>query len=208
MGGSAVVDILFGHSSPSGRLTVTIYPEDFAILRNMTDMRLEPHLNPETGALIPGITYLYYDGPVLWPFGFGGSYTSFSFTWLGNQITVIDADRWVKGEIKLPEFAVAVTNDGLVISDISVLAFIISGIPGQPLRQLVDFQRGAQLHPNETITLYFTISLTATATTNQNGEQYIIPGEYTIEIGDIGTTNILQGTIRIQGDTPVHIGNM
>lgn len=50
---------------------MTIYPEAFANTRPITDMSLRGG---------DGITHLHYNGSALWPFGFGGSYSSFAVT--------------------------------------------------------------------------------------------------------------------------------
>jgi hypothetical protein len=76
MGGDAVVSFLFADTpqAASGRLTTTVYPADFVNQRNMTDYVLAPHSGPD-GSPIPGITHMYYQGPVDFAFGFGLSYT-------------------------------------------------------------------------------------------------------------------------------------
>jgi len=67
-GGNALADILFGKAAPSGRLPVTFY-------RHTDDLPAYKDYS------MKGRTYRYYDGPVQYPFGFGLSYTSFSYNW-------------------------------------------------------------------------------------------------------------------------------
>ena len=57
-----------------GKLPVTWYPEDYVSKIPMTDMAMRP--DPSRG--YPGRTYRFYKGPVVFPFGFGLSYTQFS----------------------------------------------------------------------------------------------------------------------------------
>ena len=81
MGGDAIASVLYGDVSPSGRLPYTMYDSDFVGRRpNIGDMSLS------TGG---GLTYQYYDGTPLWPFGFGLSYTTFALHWhsASHQIT-------------------------------------------------------------------------------------------------------------------------
>lgn len=65
-GGTAVADILFGNTSPSGKLPVTFY--------NSTD-----DLPEFTDYSMKNRTYRYFEGIPMYPFGYGLSYTSFSY---------------------------------------------------------------------------------------------------------------------------------
>lgn len=205
-GGDAVTSILFGKVSPSGRLTSTVYPEIFTSMRNVTDMQLAAHINPHTGLRVPGITYLYYDepgSPVLWPFGFGLSYTTFEYSWgaanpsrAAMVIEVHTRDLMMHHLSPKPPaahrsawspFVVNVTNTGTRSSDVSVLAFSVcnssSCAPGQPLQQLFDFQRAPNVAPGESVTLSFTGNIDAITTTLSNGTRVVTPGQYAVYIG-------------------------
>lgn len=78
-GGTAIMDIIFGRYNPSGRLPVTVYKsaED---LPDFRDYSMENR------------TYRYFKGEVLFPFGFGLSYTTFEYSGLkvkkGKGLTV------------------------------------------------------------------------------------------------------------------------
>lgn len=73
-GGTAIADVLFGTTNPGGRLPNTWYPQDYVAKIAMTDLAMRA--NPVRG--YPGRTYRFYRGPVVFPFGFGLSYTRFS----------------------------------------------------------------------------------------------------------------------------------
>lgn len=73
-GGAAIADIVFGAKNPGGKLPMTWYPQSYISKVPMTNMDLRP--NPSSG--YPGRTYRFYKGPIIFPFGFGLSYTSFS----------------------------------------------------------------------------------------------------------------------------------
>ena len=99
-GGNALADILFGKYNPSGKLPLTI-PSSAAQL---------PYFNKDA----THITYDYEHGyfladsksyPVAYPFGFGLSYTTFSYSDL-----VIEKDSLTEGEFL--QVAVTVTNSG------------------------------------------------------------------------------------------------
>ncbi|XP_047319957.1 probable beta-D-xylosidase 7 isoform X1 [Impatiens glandulifera] len=73
-GGIAIAQILFGDHNPGGKLPLTWYPKEF-IKVPMTDMRMRP--DPSSG--YPGRTYRFYDGPKVYEFGYGLSYTKYSY---------------------------------------------------------------------------------------------------------------------------------
>jgi hypothetical protein len=81
--GTALAQVLFGVINPSGVLPYTLVPSSYSRLVNMTDMRLRA--SPEDG--YPGRTYRFYNDTVLWPFGFGLSYSTFRFKWLQQQLS-------------------------------------------------------------------------------------------------------------------------
>ncbi|EEF43058.1 beta-D-xylosidase 1 [Ricinus communis] len=73
-GGAAIADVLFGTTNPGGKLPMTWYPQGYLAKVPMTNMGMRP--DPATG--YPGRTYRFYKGNVVFPFGHGMSYTSFS----------------------------------------------------------------------------------------------------------------------------------
>lgn len=83
-GGAAIADVLFGTVNPGGKLPNTWYPRDYVSKMPMTDMAM--HADPSRG--YPGRTYRFYTGPVVFPFGFGLSYTQFRHTLAHGPTTV------------------------------------------------------------------------------------------------------------------------
>ena len=65
-GGTAIADILFGEVNPSGKLPVTFY-KNVDQLPDVEDYNMEGH------------TYRFFRGEPLYPFGYGLSYTTFSY---------------------------------------------------------------------------------------------------------------------------------
>jgi beta-glucosidase len=65
-GGTALADVLFGDYNPAGRLPVTFY-------------KSEDQLPPFDGYSMKGRTYRYFEGEPLYPFGYGLSYTAFTY---------------------------------------------------------------------------------------------------------------------------------
>ena len=77
-GGTAIADVLFGDCNPSGRLPVTFYRND----EDLPDF--------DDYDMASGHTYRYFKGNPLFPFGYGLSYSRFSYSrariWRGELI--------------------------------------------------------------------------------------------------------------------------
>ncbi len=109
-GGNAVADVLFGDYNPAGRLTLTFYNG------------LEDVPGIDDYDITKGRTYQYFKGKALFPFGFGLSYTNFSYSdlqvkELGNKVSVgftvknagkLDGDEVSQVYIKLPELPIPI----------------------------------------------------------------------------------------------------
>lgn len=103
-GGTAVAEVLFGDYNPAGRLPLTYY--------NSLD-ELPPFDDYD---IVKGRTYQYFKGKPLYPFGYGLSYTTFSYSNLtiedkGDEVTVSfrikntgkkDGDEVAQLYVKLP----------------------------------------------------------------------------------------------------------
>ncbi|KAG8099452.1 hypothetical protein GUJ93_ZPchr0013g34897 [Zizania palustris] len=94
-GGNAIADVIFGEYNPGGRLPLTWFKNKYISQLPMTSMELRPV--PKLG--YPGRTYKFYDGPeVLYPFGYGLSYTKFVYKMdtSGTAVTIPVAGRHCK----------------------------------------------------------------------------------------------------------------
>ncbi|XP_057966666.1 probable beta-D-xylosidase 2 [Malania oleifera] len=84
-GGAAIADVLFGTTNPGGKLPMTWYPQGYLSGVPMTTMDMRS--SPSKG--YPGRTYRFYEGPVVYPFGYGLSYTHFVHTVVQAPTTVV-----------------------------------------------------------------------------------------------------------------------
>lgn len=73
--GDAITDVLFGEYNPSGRMPLTTYKSD-------------DDLPPFEDYSMANRTYRYFKGDVRYPFGYGLSYTNFSYAPLQNDTLV------------------------------------------------------------------------------------------------------------------------
>ena len=143
-----------------------------------------------------GLTYWWHTAPTLYPFGWGLSYSNFSFAWSNTppvQNAAATALPTTSQEISefAVEHSVVVTNTGTVTSDVVALAFIVRppGMPtgtDMPLRKLFGFERFSAVPPGEQRTAYFAPDAQALGVVDQNGDRVLHPGSYVIECGDGG----------------------
>ena len=146
-GGNGVADVLFGDANPAGHLPVS-WPRNTGQLpiyynHNRTQ-------NPEDA---PEFTSRYWDSPStpLYPFGYGLSYTSFSF----DNLKLSQASTKVGSRI---DVTVDVTNTGSRAGDAVVQLYIHqrAGSASRPVRELKGFQR-VNLAASAKQTLHFTL---------------------------------------------------
>jgi len=187
-GGNAVADIIFGKVSPSGRLPIT-FPKSFDQLPPYEDYSMK------------GRTYRYMTAEPMYPFGYGLSYTRFSYSNL----------RLSKNVIKKNESAMAsvtVTNTGKSAAD-EVIQLYIS-YEGRnveaPLYALKSFKR-ITLAPGSAETVQFNISPSMLQLVNQEGQNIHPAGKYKISISgslpgkrseELGAAKAVEGEIKVQ----------
>ena len=122
--GTAIADVLFGHYNPAGKTAVTWY-------RDTGELPLFHDFN------ITNRTYMYFNWKVLYPFGYGLSYTTWHYSNLKLSSRRLTASRSMK-------VSVDVANTGSVDGDEIVQCYITPPqVPGikRPIKQLVAFKR-------------------------------------------------------------------
>lgn len=129
-GGTAIAETLSGKNNPAGRLPVTFYK----------DVHQLPHFEDYS---MKGRTYRYFEGEPLWPFGYGLSYSIFSYSNLTLPPVPLNAGDSLKA-------SVTVTNTGKVAGDEVVQLYLkFPDVSGAPRRALRGFQR-IHLEPGAT----------------------------------------------------------
>ncbi|KAJ4841361.1 hypothetical protein Tsubulata_032840, partial [Turnera subulata] len=74
-GGPAIADVIFGKYNPGGRLPLTWHEASYVDMLPMTSMPLRA----VDSLGYPGRTYKFFNGSVVFPFGYGLSYTKFNY---------------------------------------------------------------------------------------------------------------------------------
>lgn len=182
-GGEAVADVLFGDYNPSGCLPVTFYKSD-KDLPLFTDYSMENR------------TYRYFKGKVLYPFGYGLSYTTFKYKNLRVKDEVSTNDSLM--------VTVDVINMGQVYGDEVVQLYLrhVGKEKYLPIHSLKGFER-VSLLPGETKTVTLVLTPRDFATYNDFGECWVRPGDIQIYVGggQPDTENsVLEKTVRLVGD--------
>jgi len=144
-GGNAVADVLFGDAIPGGKLPVT-----FPRAGSQSPAYYSHNLSHQPEGS-PMYKSRYWDGPAkpLYPFGYGLSYTTFSY----SNLRV--ADPKVKAGSSTT-VSVDVKNSGALVGDEVAQLYVHqkAGSASRPVRELKGFRR-ITLQPGETQTVTF-----------------------------------------------------
>jgi beta-glucosidase len=187
--GDAIADVLFGDANPGGRLPVTFY-------------RSVDQLPPFTDYAMGGRTYRYFRGDVLFPFGYGLSYTRFRYRDLEAAPEIRAGDSLA--------VSVEVENAGAVEGD-EVVQVYVSALDAPavaPVRWLAGFER-ITLRSGERRRVAFTLAPRALSLVDGAGQRAVAPGVYAISVGgkqpgfrggaDAATTEVLTARVSVTG---------
>jgi beta-glucosidase len=165
-GGNAIADVLFGKTNPSGRLPVTFY-------------RSVSQLPPFADYDMKGRTYRYFDGEALYPFGFGLSYTTFTYSGLA-----VDHERVKAADPIVVSMNVKNTGSRAGHEVVQLYVRALNPSMRMPLKSLRAFSRVA-IAAGQTAPLRFTLVPSKDFTHYDEAKKALAasPGEYEIQIG-------------------------
>ncbi|MDX1667729.1 MAG: glycoside hydrolase family 3 C-terminal domain-containing protein, partial [Saprospiraceae bacterium] len=196
-GGEALARMLTGKINPSGKLSET-FPHQ---LRDTPAFLNFPGKNGDTlygeGVFVG---YRYYEKKriePLFPFGFGLSYTSFSYS--GLKISPVSLNQ--PGEVEV-EFSVQNTGERAGKEVVQLYVREENPFLTRPDKELKRFAK-IELQPEETKTLVFTLRPRDFASYDlQAGGWRVHPGEYVVLVGGSSADTPLQEILQIEaGDT-------
>ncbi|MBI3504292.1 MAG: glycoside hydrolase family 3 C-terminal domain-containing protein [Proteobacteria bacterium] len=180
-GGRAVADALFGDVNPGGRLPLT-----FAAAEGQLPLVYD---HKPTGR---GDDYLDLIGEPAFPFGFGLSYTQFSYS--GLVITPSNIEPLGRSMVSFK-----VKNTGPVAGDEVVQLYlhqVVSSV-AQPVIALKAFRR-VRLAPNEERTVYFAVGPEDLALYDESLRRVVESEEFTVMIGASSRDIRLRGKIKVK----------
>lgn len=130
--GNVVCETLTGKNNPAGRIPVTWY-------RSLDDIPNTMEYDIENG----GLTYMYYQGDVIYPFGYGLSYSNFEYS--NMECTKVFYGFKV---------SMSITNKSKVDGDEVVQFYysVLNSKVSRPIKKLFDFRR-VHIRAGETINI-------------------------------------------------------
>ncbi len=202
--GTAIASVLFGSYDPSGHLTVT-FPTALSQVPASTTAQW-----PGSGGNVQysegiDVGYRWYDSKnltPLFPFGYGLSYTNFSF----SNLTVGPLTAGGAATV-----TATVTNTGTRSgADVAQLYITDPSASGQPPLQLEGFQR-VNLAAGASATVTFTLTQQNLQYWNSSSNAWATStGNYTVSVGDSSASLPLTGTLAVasgQLGQPVTLAN-
>jgi len=190
-GGNALADVLFGDYNPAGRLPLTFYQSsdqlpsisDYDIRKGRTYMY--PKYANEKGQVV--------EVKPLYPFGYGLSYTQFSY----SNLRIFPVQSDANGTITIK---INVKNTGKILGDEVVQLYVTDekSSSQRPEKQLVAFDR-VSINPNQTKTVELTVLAKDLAFWDVKKNAFIVePGEFKVMVGSSSQDIRLDGKFSIK----------
>ena len=178
-GGTAVAEVLFGQTNPSGHLCITIP-------RSVGQVPAYYYHKPAARR-----GYLFSEKGPLFPFGHGLSYTTFEY----RDLSVDPADIRVGDAVRI---SVTLANIGDMAGDEVVQLYLrdcVSSVT-RPVKELKGFQR-VSLQPGESRRVEFILKPDALSLLNAQMQRVIEPGAFEVMVGSSSAGGISAGfTVR------------
>ena len=178
-GGEAIADIVFGDYNPGGKLTVT-FPKSVGQIPMCFPAKPNAQANERTTV-----------NGVLYPFGFGLSFTTFEY----SNLKITPSKQLAGGNI---EISADIKNTGQLAGD-EIVQLYISDEVSSVIRfekELRGFDR-IHLLPGETKTVKFTLTPEELQMLDRNMKWIVEPGWFTLMVGSSSTDIRLTGRFEI-----------
>ena len=180
-GGRAVAKVLCGEISPSGKLTATV-AQKYEYYPASSCFSKEDYVTSYEEGMFVGYRYFetFHPEQVLYPFGFGLSYTNFCYS-----------DFSLKEENDILNISVKITNTGDYAGREVVQLYVTKpkDVLPQCAVELVDYFKTSVLQPNQSEIVTMHILKKELACFDENGDTgfkncFVLPkGEYLLSIG-------------------------
>jgi beta-glucosidase len=171
--GESLADVLLGAYNPSGHLPFSWYA-DLSQLPAIGDYGIRPTDSSR------GRTYMYFNGDVSYPFGYGLSYGTFRYSHLTVDRRRLDANGTL-------HVTADVTNTGAIPGDTVAQLYVTTpDAPAaleRPIKRLRGFDK-ISLAPHQTRRVHFTVNVPDLAFFDEDQGRYVVDrGTYGIQLG-------------------------
>jgi beta-glucosidase len=179
--GNALADVLFGDYNPGGRVCQT-WPKSLDQIPTMMDYNIRH-----------GRTYMYFKGELLYPFGYGLSYTTFNYSNLKTSSETLSKDGTVT-------VSVDVQNSGKVAGEEVVQLYVkhLQSKVERPLKELRGFRRVA-IQPGQTRTVELALPAKSLAYWDISQQAFVVePDTVEISVGGSSSDEKLKTRVSVQ----------
>lgn len=184
MGGAAIADVLTGKYNPSGKLTMT-FPQNVGQIPLFYNHKNtgRPY-DPNVPQFAYGSRYWDVSNEPLYPFGYGLSYTTFTYSDLTLSSKEITKDSPLKVSVKL-------TNSGEYDGEEVVQLYTrdLVGSVTRPVKELKGFKK-VFLKAGESKVIDFTLSVNDLRFYNSQLEYVYEPGDFHLFVGGSSDTKL------------------
>lgn len=192
-GGNALADVLFGDVNPSGKLSVS-FPYDVGTLPVYYDYlnsgrTTDPGAVLSNGTLIFGHQYVLDTPQPLYEFGYGKSYSTFSYSNVTLSATNATASDTVTASIKVTNNS---TRDGAEVVQLYVQDVISSVVV--PNKQLKGFEK-VIIKAGETAEVAIDVKVADLGLWDINMQYKVEPGDFIVWMGS--SSKDLRGSAKL-----------
>lgn len=199
--GGAVCDVLFGKVNPSGKLPET-FPKKLSDNPSYLNFPGEGDKVCYNEGIFVGYRYYdYKDMDVLFPFGFGLSYTTFEYSDIRLSHSEITDDKNL-----LVEVTVKNTGDRAGKEVVQLYVSDKESFAIRPIKELKGFEK-VELKPGESKKVVFRLDSRAFSYYSEEISDWFVEyGEYEIMVGSFSRDIRLTGSVYVSSDKklPVH----
>ena len=162
-GGAAIAETLVGVNNPAGRLPLTFYTgvDQLPIFEDYS---------------MKNRTYRYYEGKALYPFGYGLSYSKFSYENPKLSASTINAGDSLGVDVDVKNTS---SRDGDEVVQVYVS---FPKTPGAPIHALRGFTR-VHVPAGQVQHVHMDLTPRDLSEVNVNGDRLVVAGSYTLHLG-------------------------
>jgi beta-glucosidase len=198
-GGQALGEILFGDVNPSGKLPVTFekkITDNPAFATFPSAINTHPDAIPYSEGIFVGYRgYEHNHVEPLFPFGFGLSYTTFSYSDIDVEPAIFNGTQPVK-------VSFTVTNSGKRAGAEVAELYVGQENPkiSRPIKELKGFEK-VYLQPGQSKTVTLELNQRSFAYFNTTTEEWdAVPGSYNVLVGGSSEDTPLKGQVSLKSE--------